>query len=328
MGRACTAASHPMEKLLFVEDDPVLREAAHRILADEGYQVTSVANGRQALNALQALLPDLIVSDIAMPEMDGFALLDAVRSTQAGVAIPFLFVSAIRDPEKISQARLHAADDYITKPFQLPELVDAVRARLDRRRAVRLFDTHEAHLQTVHMLANAIEGRDHRTGGHVERVREYSLALGSALRWPIERLTELEFGALLHDIGKVLVPDDVLNKTGPLTAAERAVIEQHVLTGAQMLSGITHLQAVTPYILYHHERWDGSGYPHGLSGQAIPVEGRLLAIVDAYDAMTSVRPYRDELSRAEALEEIRSKRGIHFDPLLADAFTELMEKRQ
>ncbi len=316
-----------MEKILFVEDDSALREAASQILEYEGYQVTVVANGRLALEALKHLTPDLIVSDIAMPEMDGFALLDAVRATPTGVTMPFLFISASTDPEKVNRARRHAVDDYIFKPFGLQDLLDAVRSRLDRRRKVLLFDTREAHLQTVTMLANAIEARDPCTRGHVERVREYALALGSALGWSAERLSELEFGAILHDVGKILVPEYVLNKKGPLDAEEMASVRLHVEAGVQMLSGITHLQTVVPYIEYHHEHWAGGGYPHGLAGEAIPLEGRLLALADAYDAMTSERPYREELSKEAALEEICQKKGTQFDPILADVFVKLIRER-
>ncbi len=316
-----------MEKILFVEDDGALREAACQILEYEGYKVTAVANGRLALEALKHLTPDLIVSDIAMPEMDGFALLDAVRSTPTGVTIPFLFISASTDPEKVNRARRHAADDYIFKPFEVQDLLDAVRSRLDRRHKVLLFDTREAHLQTVTMLANAIEARDSSTRGHVERVREYALALGSALGWPAEQLGELEFGAILHDVGKILVPEYVLNKKGALDADEMAAVRLHVEAGVQMLTGITHLQTVVPYIEYHHERWDGGGYPHGLAGERIPLEGRVLALADAFDAMTSERPYRGALSEEAALEEIRQKRGTHFDPVLADLFMKLIRER-
>jgi putative two-component system response regulator len=313
-----------MEKILLVEDDNVLREAAHEVLSGEGYKVTSVGNGMDALDALNDLIPDLIVSDISMPKMDGFALLDAVRSSESGMTIPFLFISANADRRSVSQARHLGVDDYLFKPFELMELLDAVRVRLDRRRTVLLFDTREAHLQTVNMLANAIEARDAYTRGHVDRVREYALALGSSLGWSKEQLTVLEFGAILHDIGKIVVPEDILNKKDFFTSDEKAVIRHHVEAGAQMLTGITHLQAVIPYVLYHHERWDGSGYPHGLAAEGIPLEGRLLAIVDAFDAMTSQRPYRTAMSKEEALEEIRQKRGIDFDPLLVHAFLRLM----
>ncbi len=316
--------TNPTGKILLVEDDNVLREAAQEILANEGYEVTSVRNGQEALDVLNDLIPDLIVSDISMPKMDGFALLDAVRSSESGMTIPFLFISGDVTRGSVSQARRLGADDYLFKPFELVELSDAIRVRLDRRRTVLLFDTREAHLQTVNMLANAIEARDYYTRGHVDRVRKYALDLGSSLGWSKEQLTVLEFGAILHDIGKVVVSEAVLNKKGPLNTDEIAHIRQHVEAGAQMLKGITHLQPVIPYVIYHHERWDGNGYMHGLAGEKIPVEGRLLAIVDVFDAMTSERPYHAAMSKEQALEQIRERRGVDFDPLLVDAFLRLM----
>lgn len=314
-----------MEKILLVEDDDVLREAARQLLDIEGYEVLSVGNGIEALKVFPDFLPDLIISDIYMPKMDGFGLLDSVRSLENGFSTPFLFISASSTRRNVYQARHLGADDYLFKPFDMLELLDAVRVRLDRRRTILLIDTREAHLQTVNMLAHAIEARDQHTHGHVDRVRKYAMAFGSALGWSKEQLTVLEFGAVLHDVGKVTVPEDVLNKRSPLNEAELAIVRRHVDVGAQMLSGISHLQAVVPYIKYHHERWNGNGYPGGLAEEKIPIEGRLLAIVDVFDAMMSERPYHAAHSKEETLKEIHDKRGIDFDPLLVDVFLKLMD---
>jgi putative nucleotidyltransferase with HDIG domain len=170
------------------------------------------------------------------------------------------------------------------------------------------------------MLANTIEARDRTTRGHVERVQRYALALARALNWDEEALAVLEFGALLHDIGKILVPRAILNKPDRLTAAEWEVLRRHPEEGAQMLAGVDHLRGAIPYVLYHHEHWDGSGYPHGRCGTSIPVEGRLLAVVDAYDAMTSQRPYREARPALAACDEIRRLAGRQFDPAIAEAF--------
>ncbi len=316
-----------MERILFVEDDEVLGKAASQILIDEGYQVISVHDGNEALELLHHdYVPDLIISDINMPHVDGFALLDAVRSTDQGMTIPFLFISASTDPARVGLARRLGADDYLFKPFEMQELLDAVRARLDRRRKVLLLDTRQAHLQTVKMLANAIEARDPYTRGHVDRVSNYAVRLAASLGWSSEQLSEVEFGATLHDIGKLRVPDSVLNKTVQLLPQELMLVRRHVEIGAQMLNGVTHLQAAIPYILYHHERWNGSGYPRGLVGENIPVQGRLLAIVDSFDAMTSARPYREAMPTKAALEEVRIKRSIDFDPDMADEFLRVIEK--
>lgn len=196
-------------------------------------------------------------------------------------------------------------------------------AKLARRRAVERFDTHAAHLQTVQMLANTIEARDRNTRGHVERVQRYALALARALRWDEGALAVLEFGALLHDMGKILVPRAILNKPGQLTPPEWEVLRRHPADGAQMLGGVDHLRGAVPYVLHHHEHWNGSGYPHGLAGTAIPVEGRLPAVVEAFDAMTSERPYRPARTRAAACDEISRLAGIQFDPAIEAAFGQL-----
>ena len=293
------------------------------ILETDGFSVIAAHNGPKALELFAAHKPDLILSDVMMPDMDGFAVLKAVREHPDGLGVPFLFVSARTERTDLSRARDLGADDYIFKPFGVDELRRAVRAKLERRRFVELFDTRAAHIQTVTLLANAIEARDTYTRGHVERVQTYAVALAQALKWGLDALIILEFGALLHDVGKVGVPEHVLNKAGPLTQEEWDIMKQHPTIGAKMLEGVDHLQPALPYVLYHHERWDGSGYPHRLKGLRIPPEGRLLAIVDAYDAMTSPRPYRSVLSPAAALAEVRLGMGVQFDPEMGTVFLKL-----
>ncbi len=314
-----------MERILLVEDDDTFRETARLALEDFGYRVAPVANGLDALHVLEEFNPDLILSDISMPKMDGFALLDAVRSRRDGATVPFLFITAHTDRDSVQQARRLGVDDYLFKPFQLDELLEAVRIRLDRRHTAVVFDTREAHLQTVRMLANVIEARDLYTGGHVDRVCAYALTLARGLAWSDERLVEVQFGALLHDIGKIVIPESVLNKTLPLTTDEKRLLHRHTIEGANMLSDINHLQAIIPYVLYHHERWDGSGYPHGLVGRNIPIEGRLMAIADVYDALTSDRPYHAALSTSAAMATILEKSGVDFDPDLCAIFTQIMK---
>jgi putative nucleotidyltransferase with HDIG domain len=187
-------------------------------------------------------------------------------------------------------------------------------------RVVELFDTRAAHLQTVIMLANVIEARDPYTAGHLERVRRLALNLAFALNWSTEDITLLEFGAILHDIGKIVVPSRILKKSGPLDEEEWKLMRQHPEAGAKMLDGVDHLKSAIPYVLYHHEWWNGSGYPEGLRGLKIPREGRLLAIVDAFDAMTTNRPYHVSMAARDAIEEIRQNQGIYFDPEMVEVF--------
>ncbi len=312
-----------MTHILIVEDNPSISTVMDELLTLEGYRVTSAANGVEALAAFERDLPDLIVSDIMMPRLDGFGLLEAVRAKPQGAGVPFLFLSARSEQAATSRARSLGADDYIFKPFAPEDLLVAVRAKLDRRRALQMLDTRLAHVQTVRMLANAVEAREGYTRGHVERVQHYALSLARALGWDAEALAMCEFGALLHDVGKLAVPRSILNKRRQLTYPEWAVLRRHPETGAQMLQGVDHLRDAVPYALHHHERWDGTGYPGRLAGAAIPREGRLLAIVDAFDAMTSNRPYRRAMGTVAALEEIRRLAGRQFDPEMAAVFEQL-----
>ncbi len=309
-----------MQKILLVEDDAPLLEVMRCLLEAEGYEVSLAVNGKQALELFGTNRPNLVISDIMMPEMGGYELLELVRALQEGITVPFLFLSARTERSDVNRARSLGVDDYLFKPFEASELINAVRARLDRRRIVELFDTRSAHLQTVIMLANVIETRDPYTAGHLERVRRLALNMAFALNWNPEDIAILEFGAILHDIGKIVVPSQVLKKTGPLTKEEWILMRQHPEIGAKMLEGVDHLKAAIPYVLYHHEWWDGSGYPAGLVGEKIPLEGRLLAIADAFDAMTTNRPYHASMPVADALDELARFRGVYFDPDMVDAF--------
>jgi len=314
---------HPV-KILLVEDDLDLLEVVCDILSDAGYEVMTATNGREGLQAFRLFRPDLILSDIMMPNMDGFELLEAVRQMEEGMLVPFIFMSARTERYDTSNARRLGADDYLFKPFSSEELLTAVEARLRRREQISLFSTREAHLQTVVMLASAIEERDVTTSGHVDRVRTLALAFADYLGWSPEIKMILEIGALLHDIGKIVVPEHILNKPAPLTDEEMEVMKRHPTSGARILKGVSHLAPAAPYILYHHERWDGRGYPFGLKGDEIPIEGRFLALVDAYDAMTSDRPYRRGLPRERAMQIIRENLGTQFDPDLGERFLNML----
>jgi HD-GYP domain-containing protein (c-di-GMP phosphodiesterase class II) len=178
----------------------------------------------------------------------------------------------------------------------------------------------KAYRETIAALARAVEARDHYTGAHVERVRRHSMSVARCLGLDATALRHLDFGALLHDVGKIGVPDAVLGKDGPLDAVEWDLMRQHPVIGREVLAGIGFLAPALDAVAYHHERWDGRGYPDGLAGNAIPLLGRIVGVVDAYDAMTSDRPYRAGMPAADALAEIERGRGRQFDPVVVDAF--------
>lgn len=190
----------------------------------------------------------------------------------------------------------------------------------ERRQREQLIQSQRA---TAITLAKAIEKRDRYTGGHTDRVTEYAKLTAKLLDWPEERLTVLELAGHLHDVGKIGVPDAVLNKPGKLTVEEFEMMKAHPEIGEQIIRGIDFLEALVPYVLYHHERYDGKGYPKGLSGEAIPIEGRLLAVADTFDAMTSSRPYRKQLDPERAIEEIKRCSGTQFDPNIVVVFLEI-----
>ncbi len=317
------------EKILVVDDEKDMRDLIETVLKTEkthNYQIVMAETAKEALAIFDSTSPDLIISDIRMPEMDGFAFLEKIRSRDKGAAVPFLFLSAYSQRENLSQARSLAVDDYLYKPFASQELLEAVHVRLKRRKDVLLLDTREAHLQTIEMMANVIDARDSYTRGHIDRVRKIAMLFGKKMGWDQSELIILDFGAILHDIGKVKVPVKILEKKGPLTQEEWDIMCKHPENGAKMLEGIDHLKNTIPYVLYHHERWDGKGYPYGLKGKKIPVEGRMLALVDFYDAFANERPYHNGRLKEEALKMIKEKSGSTFDPILVKKFLEISDQ--
>lgn len=312
--------------LLVVEDDPAMLIALRDILEGAGYQVQTASNGEAALELLPEIEPSLILSDISMPVMDGIRLFEEVRKQPGGAAIPFIFLTARGTREDIFAGKKLGADDYITKPVTSQELLAAVQARIARTDELMLAQLEAAYKASLLALANAIEARDLYTRNHVERVNAFSQAIARELGWDEAQRSSLEFGAILHDIGKIAVRESILLKTGPLQRDEWAEMREHPVVGARMIEGIPYLAPAIPIVLYHHERWDGSGYPDGLQGEEIPVQARLLAVADTYDAMTSHRPYRKALPHSVAYETIIGEAGALFDPEMARAFRMCWER--
>ncbi len=311
--------------ILVVEDDPAMLIAFQEVLEGAGFNVAVAANGKDALAWLQAQSPDLILSDISMPVMDGFKLFEAVREIPGGALIPFIFLTARGTREDIFAGKSLGADDYITKPVTTQELLSAVHARLQRSDELMLAQLKSAYKQSLFVLANAIEARDSYTHAHMKRLSDYAKALATELGWDDNQVEALEFGAILHDIGKIYIPETVLCKDGKLTEDEWVEMRKHPEVGARMIRDIPYLASALPMVLYHHERWDGDGYPEGLEGESIPASARLLAVADAFDAMTSDRPYRGALSPETAYHEIINGSGKQFDPTMVDALARCWE---
>lgn len=316
------------ETILVVEDNTLLREGLRDILLFEGYQVLCAGHGAEALEVMSTLRPNIIISDIAMPNMDGFTFFEAVRARPEWVAIPIIFLTARGEKEDILKGKNLGAEDYLVKPLSRDELLTAVRARLLRTREIEVAQLQRAYEASLTLLANAIDVRDVYTRGHVERVTAYCQAIAASLGWSGRRMEQLRFGAILHDIGKIFIGEEILFKPGPLTSSEWDQIREHPITGARMLERVPFLVPIMPTVRNHHERWDGGGYPDGLMSEDIPLEARIVAIADSFDAMTIDRPYRAAFEHEAAYQEILNGSGLAYDPTVVAAFQKAWDSGQ
>jgi putative two-component system response regulator len=313
--------------LLIVEDHDILREGLQLLLETEGYRVAAAMHGQDALRQMETITPDLILSDISMPEMDGYAFYEAVRARPEWVAIPFIFLTARGDRDDVFTSRKLGVEDYLVKPIQRHELITTIRSRLERSQQLMLAQLQQAYEASLIMLANAIELRDKYTRGHVDRVMEFTVRIAEQLGMNNLQISSLRFGAILHDIGKIYIREGVLRKAGPLNHQEWAEMKRHAEIGANLLCNIPYLSGAIPIIHHHHERWDGQGYPDGLAGEQIPLGARIVAVADTYDAMTTARVYHDKNTPEQAIDEIRNGSGTRYDPTVVDAFLYALGKK-
>jgi putative two-component system response regulator len=305
-------------RVLIADDNLFYRTALAAALREWGYEVQAVADGRAAWEALHGEgAPKLAILDWMMPKMDGLEVCRKVRALNRPEPTYILILTSKDGKENVVTALESGADDYITKPFDRGEL----QARLRVGRRIVGLQTSQT---VVFAFARAVEAKSPYTRGHSERVTRYALALAEAAGLPAGPREVLRRGALLHDIGKISVPDAVLNKPGPLTAAEYDVIKQHPAQGVVIVEPLESLRDVIPLIRWHHERLDGRGYPDGLRGDEIPLPVRVLSVADVYDALASARPYRPGLPHAACLEQLRGDaRGGSLDPELVERFCAL-----
>lgn len=341
--------------ILIIDDTPANLHVLSGALRDRGYQVRPVPDGRIALEAARRLPPDLILLDINMPGLDGFAVCRALKEDDRLRDIPVLFISAKTEVVDKVQAFAVGGVDFVTKPFQFEEVEARVATHLEIRRLrsrleglnaslqVRVLnqlrDLSDAHVATIVALAKLSECRDEDTGNHISRVQRYCRALARRMLERDEHNDEVDgnfvatiyHASALHDIGKVGVPDRVLLKDGPLDAEEWAVMRTHARTGADTLSAVlatyptnAMLQMGRDIALCHHERFDGSGYPDGLVGNAIPLSARILSVADQYDALRNRRPYKPAFDEAKTYRILTEGDGRsdprHLDPVVLDAF--------
>jgi putative two-component system response regulator len=304
-------------RVLIADDNPFYRHALGATLKEWGYEAVPASDGRAAWDILQAAhAPKLAILDWMMPGLDGLEVCRRVRALQGPEPTYLLVLTAKGGKENIIKALESGADDYLTKPFDREEL----RARLRTGRRIVGLQTSQT---VVFTFARAVEAKSPYTQGHADRVTTYALALADRLGVSPADREVLRRGALLHDIGKISIPDAILNKPGRLTPEEFALIKEHPDQGVKIVEPLETLRDVIPLIRWHHERLDGRGYPDGLRGQDIPFLVRVLSVADVYDALASARPYRAAMSPAEALEQLRADAGGSLDPDLVRCFAEL-----
>jgi len=316
------------EIILIVEDNDMLRDGLREMLAYEGFNVLSARNGEEALQQMSNRPPELIVSDVSMPVMDGYDFYSTVRTHPEWTAIPFIFLTARTEPSDVLIGRNLGVDDYLTKPISREELVSTIRSRLNRSRQIQMAQLQQAYQASLTALANSIEVRTPNSFGHVERLTRYAVMLANYLGWHQTRIEQIRFGAILHDIGKIHIPQTILLKPDPLDEEEWAIVRCHPITGAEMIKNLPFLEEAVPIVRYHHERWDGKGYPDGLAGKAIPEGARITAVADTFDAMTTDRPYCKQCSPEQALEEITTLAGEKYDPTVVLAMQRAWKDRE
>ncbi|OYT69641.1 MAG: two-component system response regulator [Armatimonadetes bacterium CP1_7O] len=322
--------AQPQRHVLIVDDDDLVRETLHFVLEDGGYRVYAASSGAEALRLLEREPIDIVLSDIFMPGMNGFDLLRQIREVAPNT--PVILITGYGNIEMAREALKQGASDFITKPYNIHEIPIMIERNLTRHSLLanqtRQYEdaVQRSFRATLDALLAALDTRDTETEGHSERVAAYTMAMAHRLKLSSEELNDIERGALLHDIGKIGVPDSILYKPGPLTPEEWEIMKQHPVIGYRMCMKVDELRSAAPIVLHHHERWDGGGYPYGLAGEAIPLGARIFAIADTLDAMTSDRPYRKALSFAEAREEIIRCAGKQFDPEMVKLFLEIPEE--
>jgi len=311
---------------------------AEAVLEDQ-YRVMTMPSAQKMFALLEKVIPDLILLDIEMPEMDGFEALKKLKSEGSWVDIPVMFLTGRNDAEVEARGFEMGAVDFITKPFSAPVLINRIKTHLDIDKIIRERTAQLNRLQNsiVAVLADMVENRDKGTGGHIERtsvyikilineMKEHGVYINEIMGWDVDKMIS---SARMHDLGKISITDIIVNKPGKLTDEEYEIMKNHAVEGERIIEEIISrtgegdfLRNAKLFAGTHHERWDGKGYPRGLKGVEIPLQGRIMAVVDVYDALVSERPYKRAFTDDEAVKTIMQNAGTHFDPEIAKIFFE------
>ena len=329
------------EKILVTDDDPINLKIAERLLKGS-YDVALADSGENAIKYLSTAHPDLILLDLHMPNMDGFEVLRKIRADKRLKDIPVIFLTADDDRNAEIQGLEEGATDFYRKPFigeimlkrvqrilELSHLQHNLQTEVKRQTRIaeeRREKVENLSRETVLSLAKAVDAKDKYTNGHSERVAKYSREIAKRAGMSENDRKDIYFMALLHDIGKIGIPDSVISKPGKLTDAEYDIIKKHPVIGSEILKNITEMPGIGQGARWHHERYDGKGYPDGIKGEQIPLCARIIGVADAYDAMTSKRSYRDILPQEKVRSEIENGRGTQFDPGFADIMLKMIDE--
>lgn len=322
--------------ILIVDDEPSGRDTLESILEPEGYILVMAENGYQAIEKALAIQPDVILLDVMMPGMSGFEVCRRIRAEKQLAEIPILFLTALDDRQSLLNGLEAGADEFISKPYDRYELrarllgitrLNRFRKLIEERSNLELAHAElmAAYEATIAGWSHALDLRDKETEGHSQRVTQLTLKLAEAFGLPQDELIHIRRGALLHDIGKLAVPDSVLHKPGKLSEAEWDIMHKHPQQAYDMLLPIEYLHPALDIPLCHHEKYDGTGYPRGLQGEEIPLSARIFAVADVWDALTSNRPYRLAWDKEKALAHILEQSGKHFDPQALKLFLKIIE---
>lgn len=310
------------QTILIADDDAANRELLESVLELSGFSVASVGDGRQALIEFERTSPDLVLLDVQMPNVDGFEVCRKLKSNPGTRLTPVVLVTALSATQDRVRGLEAGADDFLIKPVDRSELLARVRSLL----SLKAFTDELEQAETVlFSLAQSIEGKDPYTEGHCQRLSDYSSYLGERMGLSLEQITALRRAGIVHDIGKIAVPDAILLKPAKLTPEEFKVMQEHPLVGERICSPLKSFRLVLPIIRHHHEKLDGTGYPDGLKGNQIPFTARILQIVDVFDALTTLRPYKRALTISETLEVMDDeiKKGW-WDPDIFSQFKQLV----
>lgn len=328
--------------ILAVDDTPASLKLLSEILKSEGYEVRPAINGELALHSASHTPPDLILLDIRMPEMDGYEVCRRLKTQATTRDVPVIFVSAVSSTDEKVQGFELGAVDFVTKPYQRDELLARVRTHLElhrlrhkleelvQERTAKLLASQQelknSLLDSIAAIASMVEMRDPYTAGHQRRVAQVAVAIAKLLQLPEERIEGIHLAGIVHDVGKIRVPAEILSRPGRISDTEFNLIKTHAQTGHDILKHIAFPWPIAEIVLQHHERLDGSGYPRGLKGDDILLEAKIIAVADVVESMMSHRPYRPALGIDKALDEISRKSGVFFDPRVVEACVKLFRE--